>query len=156
MTSPEPTRFPSSGGQLAYLDVGDGDPVLLLHGFPSSSATWHELAPALARRFRVIAPDLLGHGLSDRPTHAPLDLRAQARYVRELVDHLGLGRLAIVGHGHGGGVAQLLALEGADVGAMVLVSTVAFALEKSWASSAMAVCLPAGYSRSAIIPSFLG
>ena len=124
--SAEPQRFPSSGGQLAYVDVGDGEPVLLLHGFPSSSATWRELAPALARRFRVIMPDLLGHGLSDRPAHAPLDLRAQARYVRELLEALDVGRIAVVGHAHGGGIAQLLALDGADVDAMILVSSVAF------------------------------
>jgi 2-hydroxymuconate-semialdehyde hydrolase len=122
----EPRRFSSSGGQLAYVDVGEGEPVVLLHGFPSSSATWRDLAPALAPRFRVIVPDLLGHGLSDRPTHAPLDLPAQARYVRELLEHLGVGRVAIVGHAHGGGVAQLLALDGVDVGAMILVSAVAF------------------------------
>lgn len=126
MSTNEPRRFPSSGGELVYADLGTGEPVLLLHGFPSSSETWRELAPALARRFRVIVPDLLGHGRSERPLHAALDLRAQARYVGELLEHLGVGRLAIVGHAHGGGIAQLLALEGLDVGAMVLVSSVAF------------------------------
>lgn len=126
MTGAEPQRFSSSGGQLAYVDVGDGEPVLLLHGFPSSSATWRELTPVLAQRFRVIVPDLLGHGRSDRPAHAALDLAAQARYVRELLEHLGVGRIAIVGHAHGGGVAQRLALDGVDVGAMILVSSVAF------------------------------
>lgn len=126
MSRGEIHRFRSSGGELAYTDTGDGEPVLLLHGFPLSSLTWRSLAPALASRFRVIAPDLLGYGVSDRPADAPLDLRSQTRYVRELLEHLDVGRVAIVGHAHGGGVAQLLALGGADVGAMVLLNSVAF------------------------------
>ena len=126
MSGQEPRRFPSSGGQLAYVALGSGEAVLLLHGFPSSSAIWRDLAPTLAQRFRVIVPDLLGYGASDRPAHAPLDLAAQARYVRELLDHLEVGRVAIVGHAHGGGIAQLLALDGLDVGAIVLVSSVGF------------------------------
>src|SRR3712207_6016496 len=105
-------RSPSSGGELAYTDTGEGPAVVLLHGFPLSSVTWRSLAPALARRFRVIVPDLLGYGASDRPAHAPLDLSAQARYVRELLEHLGIDRTALVGHAHGGGIAQRLALDG--------------------------------------------
>ena len=126
MTLPDPRRFASSGGQLSFVDVGEGPAVLMLHGFPLSSFTWRSLVPTLAPRFRVIAPDLLGHGASDRPAHAPLDLSAQAGYVRELLGHLGIDRVALVGHAHGGGIAQMLALDHVDVAAMVLIDSVAF------------------------------
>jgi len=120
-----PRRYASSGGELAYVDVGEGDPVVLLHGFPLSSFTWRDLAPQLAQRTRVIAVDLLGYGDSDLPVDAALDIRAQAGYVGELLGSLGIDRYAVVGHAHGGGVAQLLGLAG-GVEAMVLLAPVAF------------------------------
>jgi 2-hydroxymuconate-semialdehyde hydrolase len=119
-------RFRSTGGELAYVDVGDGPPVVLLHGFPTSSYLWRGLVPLLAARFRVVAPDLLGYGDSDHPRDAPLDIAAQADYVRELVDHLELDRFALVAHAHGGGVAQLLVLAGAPVETAVLLDPIAF------------------------------
>jgi len=120
---PAPRRVRSSAGELAVLDVGEGPPVILLHGFPQSSLMWSDLAGLLAGRFRVIAPDLLGAGDSDKPADAPLGLEAQARYVGELLDGLGVDRVAAVGAGFGGGVAQRLALEGrAD--ALVLLNPV--------------------------------
>ena len=128
-------RFTTSGGEMAYLDEGDGPAVVLLHGFPSSSFLWREFIPLLAGRFRVIAPDLLGAGDSAQPEDAALHIRAQAAYVRELLAHLGVERFAVVGHGVGGGVAQLLALDGAGVDAMVLLDSVAF---DRWPSEARA------------------
>jgi 2-hydroxymuconate-semialdehyde hydrolase len=119
-------RRPTSGGRLAYTDEGEGPPVVLLHGFPQSSFVWRDLAPLLASRFRVIVPDLLGTGDSDKPADVPLGLVAQAGYVRELLDGLGVDRYAVIGHSVGGGVAQLLALDGAGVDAMVLMSSTAF------------------------------
>jgi len=126
MIGGESRRFRSSGGEIAYADRGDGEPVLLIHGFPLSSFTWRSLAPVLAQRFRVIVPDLLGSGASGRPDRAPIDVRAQARYLRELLEHLGIEHVAIVGHGHGGGVALRLALDGFPIGAMVLLNSIAF------------------------------
>jgi len=120
-----PRRYTSSGGELAYVDVGEGEPVVLLHGFPLSSLTWRDLAPSLAQRTRVIVVDLLGYGDSHAPPDAPLDIRAQSGYVRELLGALGVQRYAVVGHADGGGIAQLLGL-GGDVDAMVLVAPVAF------------------------------
>ena len=114
-------RFAGSGGELAYTDAGDGPPVLLLHTVPLWSLQWRRYVPQLAARHRVIAPDLLGAGDSEMPTGAPLGPRAQAGYVRELLMHLGIDRFAVVGHGVGGAVAQLLALETNGVDAMVLI-----------------------------------
>jgi haloalkane dehalogenase len=120
---PERQRARTSGGELAYLDVGDGPPVVLLHGFPESSLMWQDLAGLLAGRFRVIAPDLLGAGDSDKPLDAPLDLASQRGYVLELLDLVGVERAAVVGASFGGGVAQLLA-RGGRADALVLLNPV--------------------------------
>ena len=119
-------RARTSGGALAYVDEGDGPAVVLLHGFPLCSFVWRDLIALLSARFRVIAPDLLGCGDSDKPPDAPLHIRAQAGYVRELVAVLGIKRFAVVGETHGGGIAQLLALDGPGVEAMVLLNTICF------------------------------
>jgi 2-hydroxymuconate-semialdehyde hydrolase len=119
-------RFVTSGGEMAYFDEGNGAAVVLLHGFPSSSFLWREFIPLLAGRFRVIVPDLLGAGDSAQPESAPLHIRAQAGYVRELLTHLGVERFAVVGHGVGGGIAQLMALDAPGVDAMVLLDSIAF------------------------------
>ena len=102
---------------LAYLDEGprDADVVVLLHGWPTSSFLWRRLTPLLATRFRVLVPELVVG-----------DLRAQAGAVAGLLAHLGIERFAAIGHAHGGGVAQLLAFDGAGVAALVLIDSVAF------------------------------
>jgi pimeloyl-ACP methyl ester carboxylesterase len=120
------SRFRTSGGELAYSDVGEGPVVLFLHGFPLWSYEWREFIPLFSSRFRVIAPDLLGSGDSDKPEDAPLHIRAQAGYLRELLAGLGVDRFAVIGHGPGAGVAQLLALDGDGVEAMVLLDATAF------------------------------
>jgi pimeloyl-ACP methyl ester carboxylesterase len=110
---------------MAYVDQGQGPAVVLLHGFPTSSFLWRREIPLLASRMRVIAPDMLGHGQSGKPHDADLSMRAQARYVRELLEQLGIQELAIVAHDLGGVVAQLLALEG-GVRTMVLLDVACF------------------------------
>jgi 2-hydroxymuconate-semialdehyde hydrolase len=120
-------RASVSGGALAYLDLGQGPPVVLLHGFPTSSFLWRREAWLLAQRMRVIAPDLLGYGRSAAPPDVDLSEPAQAGYVRELLDHLGVHELAVVGHDIGGAVAQMLALDGGlEVRAMALVDSACF------------------------------
>jgi 2-hydroxymuconate-semialdehyde hydrolase len=118
-------RVRVSGGELAYAEAGDGPPVLLLHGVPTSSYLWRDLLPVLSAGMRVVAPDLLGFGVSEKPATADLSLVAQAGYVRELAAALGMERFAAVGHGLGGGVAQRLALDG-GVDALVLIDSYAF------------------------------
>lgn len=119
-------RFETSGGALAYHDDGDGPAVVLLHGFPLSSYLWRGLLPALASRHRVLAPDLLGLGSSDKPASAALDIRAQAGYVSELLAALAIDRVALIGHSTGGGVAQLLVEQRDDVEALILIDSIAF------------------------------
>jgi pimeloyl-ACP methyl ester carboxylesterase len=120
-------RIPTSGGELAVLEAGDDEnpAVVLLAGALRSSHLWRNLVPLLAPWMRVLAVDLLGSGASDSPRGADLRLEAHAGYVREALEHLGVERFAVVGHGHGGGVAQLLAL-GGGAEAIVLLDSIAF------------------------------
>jgi len=116
-----------SGVDMGFIEEGDPeDPaVVFLHGFPTSSFLWREFVPLFAPWTHVIAPDLLGCGSSEMPGEGDLHIRAQAGFIRELLAGLGVDRFAVVGHGHGGGIAQLLAIDG-GVEAMILVDSIAF------------------------------
>jgi pimeloyl-ACP methyl ester carboxylesterase len=101
------TEVTLHGHRVVYRVAGDPAlPVLLLiHGITSSSATWDPVIPALAEHAHVIAPDLLGHGESDKPT-TDYSLGAFASGLRDLLEHLRIERATIVGHSLGGGVAM--------------------------------------------------
>jgi pimeloyl-ACP methyl ester carboxylesterase len=120
-------RVRVSAGELSVVDIGDpaAPAVLFVHGIPASSFLWRSMLTLMPPAMRAIAPDLMGAGYSDGPPGAPLGIREQARRMAELLDALGLERVAVVGHGEGGGVAQLLALEG-RAAALVLIGSVAF------------------------------
>jgi pimeloyl-ACP methyl ester carboxylesterase len=118
--------FETSAGPMAYLDEGEGKPVVLVHGFPTSSFMWRNLTGLLSGQYRAIVPDLIGYGASAKREGAALDIRAQAGYVGELLDSLGVAdELAAVGHDIGGGVAQLLALDGRATH-LVLIDSIQF------------------------------
>lgn len=93
------------GNRLAYQDEGQGDAILLLHGMAGSSQTWRSVIRPLSRKYRVIAPDLLGHGSSAKP-RSDYSLGAFAVLLRDLLDELGVARATVVGHSLGGGVAM--------------------------------------------------
>jgi len=99
------------GVRLAVLDVGDGRPVVLLHGFPDSSHLWRKQVPALVDAgLRVIAPDLRGFGESDRPEN--VEAYAVGNSVRDvlaILDALEIERAHVVGHDFGAVVAWLVA-----------------------------------------------
>ena len=95
------------GDQVAYRDVGSGpETLLLLHGMAGSSETWRAVLPQLAKRYRVIAPDLLGHGQSAKP-RSDYSLGAFAVSLRDLLDELGVARVTVVGQSLGGGVTDV-------------------------------------------------
>ena len=109
--------------QFELIDEGRGDPVVLLHGFPASRLLWQRIVPALSKRFRVLAPDLLGYGRSSGD--GPVDLASQAEALLRLFDSLDLPRVALVAHDVGTAAAQILAVRAADrVRALVLVDGV--------------------------------
>lgn len=112
------------GDRVAYLDEGHGDEVvLLLHGMAGSSQTWRSVIRPLSRKYRVIAPDLLGHGNSDKP-RSDYSLGAFAVWLRDLLDELGVSRATVVGHSLGGGVAMQFVYQHPDYcQKLVLVSS---------------------------------
>jgi 2-hydroxymuconate-semialdehyde hydrolase len=96
------------GYKIAYVDIGEGEPVILLHGCPFSLYEWHEVAPLLAKHFRVIVPDLIG--LGDTPVRLNDDYRLprDVKMVTALMDRLGIKSAKFIGHDHGGAIVQLL------------------------------------------------
>ena len=115
------------GHCLAYVDEGTGPPVLLLHGIPTSHLLWREIIPVLAARHRVIAPDLLNYGASDKPDRADVSIAAQARLMTAMLDALGIARTDLVAHDIGGGVAQLMTVRRPErIGRLVLANAVCF------------------------------
>ncbi len=98
------------GYRRAFRVAGAGPALVLVHGIGDSSATWDPVLPALARRHLVIAPDLLGHGSSDKP-RADYSVAAYANGVRDLLGVLGVERATLVGHSLGGGVAMQFAYQ---------------------------------------------
>jgi haloacetate dehalogenase len=94
---------------------GSGPPLLLLHGHPQTHLMWHAVAPGLAERFRVVAPDLRGYGESSKPKttadHEPYSKRAMGRDQVELMRQLGFERFSVCGHDRGARCAYRLALD---------------------------------------------
>lgn len=102
------------GHRRAYLTagppLGTAPVVVLVHGIGDSSRTWLEVLPELARTCTVLAPDLLGHGASDKP-RADYSLGGFANGIRDLLVLLGVERATVVGHSLGGGIAQQFAYQ---------------------------------------------
>lgn len=123
------------GHRVVYRAAGDPalPVILLIHGITCSSANWDPIIPTLAEQAHVIAPDLLGHGDSDKP-RGDYSLGAFATGLRDLLDHLGHDHVTVVGHSLGGGVAMQFAYqyyEHSD--RIVLVSSGGLGREVSWA-----------------------
>jgi 2-hydroxymuconate-semialdehyde hydrolase len=105
----ETRRLNVGDARVAYREAGAGETVLLLHGCPFSSFIWRRVIPELAGDFRCLAPDLLGLGDTETPPDADWSLPAQAAMILAFLDRLSLRRAHVVGHDHGGALAQLLA-----------------------------------------------
>ena len=101
------------GDRVAYRDEGAGEVVLLIHGIGGSSFCWRSVMPKLSEKYRVIAPDLLGHGQSDKP-RGDYSLGAFAVWLRDLLDALDIPKATVVGHSLGGGVAMQFAHQHRD------------------------------------------
>jgi haloacetate dehalogenase len=109
-------RVPVDGAELLVATGGAGPPVVLLHGFPQTHLAWRLVAPRLAESYRVICPDLLGYGRSDKPD-APVERyskRAMAADIVAVMDDFGHERFAVIGHDRGALVAFRAALDHPD------------------------------------------
>ncbi|MGB3291586.1 MAG: alpha/beta fold hydrolase [Phormidesmis sp.] len=112
------------------IDTGTGDKgsVLLMHGIPTWGYLYHQIIPPLVQAgYRVIAPDFLGHGWSDRRDRFNRSFQDQARMIISLLDILQLDRVDVVGHDTGGAVALILAIEHQRrVNRMVITNSVCY------------------------------
>ena len=93
------------GHELSYVDSGSGPVVLFIHGILGSQRQWSRLVDEVDDDHRVVVPDLFGHGDSAKPT-GDYSLSAHAATLRDLLDHLGIERVTVVGHSLGGGIAM--------------------------------------------------
>lgn len=118
------------GARIYYYAAGTrgaGEPVVFLHGFPTSSHLWHAVIPLMPEGHRQVVVDLLGYGRSDRPAGRDVSVRGHSDRVIALLDQLGINRACIVGHDFGGGIAQSLAVRHPTrVSHLCLVNSVAF------------------------------
>ncbi len=109
----EASRFIAAGGLRWHVQIlGEGPDLLLLHGAGAASHSFRDLAPLLAARFRVIVPDLPGHGFTETPVGDGLSLEGMARSLKALLAALGVAPDLMVGHSAGAAVALKLSLQG--------------------------------------------
>ncbi len=116
--------FDSSAGRVHYVDEGRGAPILFCHGNPTWSFLYRGIVTRLRDRFRCVAVDYPGFGLSERPRGYGYTAAEHARVVGELVDHLGLEDLVVMGQDWGGPIGTWVASSAPDrIGGLVLGNT---------------------------------
>lgn len=96
------------GQRMFYREEGQGEALLLIHGFPTASWDWHKLWPDLTARYRVIAPDLVGFGYSAKPRRYAYSIHDQADWCLHLLRERGVGECHLLVHDYGNTVAQEL------------------------------------------------
>jgi len=126
---PENSWFAMIDGiRVHYQDFGKetDPPVVMIHGFTASNFIWSDVAkPIASRGFRVIAPDLIGYGFSDKPRKFEYTIDAQGRMITRLLDALGIEKAILVGSSYGAATAATIALDNPDrVERLVLVDAV--------------------------------
>jgi cis-3-alkyl-4-acyloxetan-2-one decarboxylase len=123
----ESKYFDLDGVNMHFLDEGAGDPIIMLHGNPTWSFFYRKLIADLRNDFRVIAPDHIGCGLSDKPQDYPYTLATHIRNVERLIEHLQLDKLTLVVHDWGGAIGCGWAVRHVDqVRRLIVLNTAAF------------------------------
>ncbi len=110
MAVPEMRTVRIHGHRRAFVTAGDGPVLLMIHGIGHDHRTWLPVLSTLSKRFTVIAPDLLGHGSSDKP-RCDYSMGGFANGMRDLLTVLGINRATVVGHSLGGGVTMQFAYQ---------------------------------------------
>jgi len=108
MNGPTPRTLSANGTRFAYREMGAGHPVLLLHGWPTSSYLWRNIMPHLAAAgLRALALDLPGFGRTTAPPDSSLSFRFYERSIETFLDALGLTTIDLVVHDAGGPIGLL-------------------------------------------------
>ncbi|GMU36545.1 MAG: alpha/beta fold hydrolase [Phycisphaerae bacterium] len=119
--------LPLEGAVLRYVDEGEGDPVLMLHGNPTWGFFYRRMIEALRGSHRAIAPDHVGCGRSDKPAHYAYTLRQHAANLETLIDHLNLRDITLVVHDWGGAIGFAVAVRRPELfRRFVVLNTAAF------------------------------
>lgn len=123
----------SAGVSTNYHDIGNGPPVLFIHGSGpgvSAWANWRTVLPALSQHFRVVAPDIVGFGYTERPPQTTYGPEVWLKHLLGFLDALGLPKVSIVGNSFGGALAlRLAAAAGERVDRLVLMGSVGVQFE---------------------------
>ena len=155
---PDPRLFPftskwfdSRVGKVHYIDEGIGDPILFLHGNPTWSFLYRGIVIRLKKKFRCIAVDYPGFGLSERPSVYDYTPAEHAGIVRDLVQHLDLQNLTVMGQDWGGPIGMRVALDELPrVRALVMGNTWFWPLD-SWQGKAFAYVMSMAPMQSQIL-----
>lgn len=119
------------GVTIHYKEYGQGEPLLLIHGYTSNSYTWNDVAPELAKHYRVITPDVVGFGLSSKPEDGNYNYEGFANYLAEFLDKIGVGKVNIGGNSMGGGISIRFALDHPErVKKMILIDSAGIAHDR--------------------------
>ena len=130
-----------NGNRIRYLHAGLGDPVVLLHGLGVFAESWLYNIPALAGRFSVYAPDLIGFGRSDKPKIS-YDMEVFDAFLLGFLNSLGINRTVLIGNSLGGGIALYFALSHPDkVEKLVLLDSALIGREVSWGLRVLSIPL---------------
>ncbi|MEO0772038.1 MAG: alpha/beta hydrolase [Pseudomonadota bacterium] len=126
------TTAPSPAGQIAWGSAGSGPPLVLTHGWPWSSFSWHRIIPALARHFHVHWYDMPGYGRSDMDPNQRTGLDVQGKVFAHMLDHWGLRNPHVFAHDFGGATTlRAHLLHGCDYASLTLMNVVAM---RPWGS----------------------
>ncbi|MFO7606438.1 MAG: alpha/beta fold hydrolase [Desulfurivibrionaceae bacterium] len=120
-------KFAIDGHKLSYVDEGEGRVIVMLHGNPTWSFFYRNLIKLLRTRYRVIAPDHMGCGLSDKPQDYPYRLADHVANLEKLIDHLEIDKHSLVVHDWGGAIGMGYAAEHHErIEALVIMNSAAF------------------------------
>ncbi|GAB3196673.1 haloalkane dehalogenase [Pontibacter aydingkolensis] len=118
-------------GQMHYVDEGEGEPVVFVHGTPTWSFVWRQQIKSLSRTNRCIAPDHLGFGLSEKPAGFAYTPEAHADNLERLIEHLQLKNITLVVHDFGGPIGLRYAIKYTEnVKRLVILNTWMWSLEE--------------------------
>ena len=128
---PRESIFEYRGTSIHYEDRGRGRPLILLHGYGASTYSWRHVLPYFSKSYRVIAIDLKGFGLSDKPADGDYSVLEQSRMVYEFIRVHRLKNVVLAGHSLGGAVSLLTYLMQADQGThpiskLILIDTASY------------------------------